>query len=76
MDPQGRLTFFVFRPLSDLVLWLWRLERRVEFLYRPQFDRWLRPGLFSAAQWLQNRRRTDEGLAARRGAGCSRTRRS
>ena len=63
MDPQGRLTFFLFRPLSDLVLWLWRLERRVEFLYRPQFDRWLRPGLFSGAQWLQNRRRTDEGLA-------------
>ena len=63
MDPQGRLTFFVFRPLTDLVLWLWRLERRVEFLYRPQFDRWLRPGLFSTAQWLQNRRRTDEGLA-------------
>jgi hypothetical protein len=63
MDPQGRLTFFVFRPLSDLVLWLWRLERRVEFLYRPHFDKWLRPGLFSGAQWLQNRRRTDEGLA-------------
>ncbi len=63
MDPQGRLTFFLFRPLSDLVLWLWRLERRVEFLYRPQFDRWFRPGLFSAAQWLQNRRRSDEGLA-------------
>lgn len=63
MDPQGRLTFFLFRPLTDLVLWLWRLERRVEFLYRPEFDRWLRPGLFSAAQWLQNRKRTDEGLA-------------
>jgi hypothetical protein len=63
MDPQGRLTFFLFRPLTDLVLWLWRLERRVEFLYRPQFDRWLRPGLFSTAQWLQNRKRTDEGLA-------------
>jgi hypothetical protein len=62
MDPQGRLTFFLFRPLTDLVLWLWRLERRVEFLYRPHFDRWLRPGLFSTAQWLQNRRRTDEGL--------------
>jgi hypothetical protein len=63
MDPQGRLTFFLFRPLTDLVLWLWRLERRVEFLYRPQFDRWFRPGLFSTAQWLQNRKRTDEGLA-------------
>jgi hypothetical protein len=63
MDPQGRLTFFLFRPLTDLVLWLWRLERRVEFLYRPQFDRWVRPGLFSGAQWLQNRRRADERLA-------------
>ena len=63
MDPQGRLTFLVLRPLSDLVMWLWHLERRFEFLYRPQFDRWLRPPLFNAAQWLQNRRRTDEHLA-------------
>src|SRR3954451_15825230 len=63
MDPQGRLTFFVFRPLSDFFLWLWHLERRVEFLYRPHFDRWLRPPLFSMAQRLQNRRRPDEGLA-------------
>jgi len=62
MDPQGKLTFLLFRPLSDLVLWLWRLERRIEFLYRPQFDRWLRPPLFSTAQWLQNKRRTDERL--------------
>ena len=54
MNPQGPFTFFVFRPLSDLVLWLWRLERRIEFLYRPRFDRWLRPPLFAAAQWLQN----------------------
>jgi hypothetical protein len=63
MDPQGPITFWVFRPLSDLFLWLWRLERRAEFLYRPQFDRWFRPPLFSVAQWLQNRRRPDEGLA-------------
>jgi hypothetical protein len=68
MDPQGKLTFLVFRPLSDLVLWLWRLERRLEFLYRPHFDRWLRPPLFNAAQRLQNKRRTDEhlGLAEER----------
>jgi hypothetical protein len=63
MDPQGPLTFLVFRPLSDLVLWLWRLERRIEFLYRQPFDRAFRSPLFSAAQWLQNRRRRDEGLA-------------
>jgi hypothetical protein len=62
MDPQGRLTFIVFRPLSDLFLRLWRLERRIEFLYRPQFDRWLRPPLFSIAQWLQTRRRPDQEL--------------
>jgi hypothetical protein len=62
MDPQGRLAFIVFRPLSDLFLWLWRIERRFEYLFRPQFDRWLRPPLFDFAQWLQNRRRTDEGL--------------
>jgi hypothetical protein len=63
MDPQGPVTFAVFRPLSDLFLWLWRIERRFEFLYRPQFDRWLRPPLFTAAQWVQNRRRPNEGLA-------------
>jgi hypothetical protein len=62
MDPQGKLTFLVFRPLSDLFLWSWRMERRVEYLYRPQFDRWLRPPLFAFLQWLQNRRRPDEGL--------------
>jgi len=62
MDPQGRLTFVVFRPLSDLVLWVWRLERRIEFLYRPTFDRWFRWPLFSTAQWLQNLRRRDERL--------------
>ncbi len=62
MDPQGRLTFIVFRPLSDLFLWLWRLERRIEFVYRPTFDRWLRLPLFSTAQWLQNLRRHDQGL--------------
>ena len=62
MNPQGLLTYLVFRPLSDLFLWLWRLERRVEFLYRPQFDRSLRPPLFSAAQALLNLRRPDEHL--------------
>ena len=40
LSPQGLFTFLVLRPVSDLFLWLWRLERRMEFLYRPQFDRW------------------------------------
>ena len=53
----------MLRPLSDLFLWLWRLERRLEFLYRPQFDRRLRGPLFDAVQRLQNSLRTDEHLA-------------
>ena len=36
-------TFFVLRPLNDLVMVFWRIERRFEFLYRQPFDRWLRP---------------------------------
>jgi hypothetical protein len=63
VEPDGRLTQLVFRPLSELFLFVWRLERRVEFLYRPYFDRWLRPPLFALAQRLQNLRRTDDGLA-------------
>src|SRR5690349_2459592 len=60
--PQGLFTFLVLRPASDLFLWLWRLERRIEFLYRPQFDKWCRPPLFSAAQTLHNALRKDEHL--------------
>jgi hypothetical protein len=63
LDPAGLLTFLLVRPLSDLFLWAWRLERRIEFLYRPQFDRWLRPPLFAAMQAWQNARRPDEQLA-------------
>lgn len=63
MQPDGWLTPLVLRPLSELFLFLWRLERRLEFLYRPYFDRWLRPPLFAMAQKLQNQRREDEGLA-------------
>ena len=62
VDPEGPFTFLVLRPLSDLFLWLWRLERRTEFLYRPQFDRWCRPALFSWAQAWQNSRRPDQHL--------------
>jgi hypothetical protein len=61
-DPEGLFAFLVLRPLSDMFTWVWRLERRFEFLYRPQFDRWLRPPLFSFAQALQNTRRPDEHL--------------
>jgi hypothetical protein len=61
MNPEGSFTFFVLRPMSDLFLWTWRLERRFEFLYRPQFDRWIRPVLFAMLQGLQNvLRRKDE----------------
>src|SRR6266849_1254945 len=60
--PQGLATYLILRPLSDLFLWVWRLERRTEFLYRPQFDKWLRPPLFSFAQAVQNSRRRDEHL--------------
>ena len=63
LDPQGTFTYAVLRPLSDLFLWLWRLERRIEFLYRPQFDRRLRGPLFEAVQRVQNSLRTDEHLA-------------
>jgi hypothetical protein len=38
------------------------VERRFEFLYRRWFDRWLRPPLFAAAQWLQNLFRRNEHL--------------
>src|SRR5262252_1910875 len=60
--PQGPFSFLFLRPASDLFLWLWRLERRIEFLYRPRFDKWCRPPLFSAAQALQNVLRKDEHL--------------
>jgi hypothetical protein len=32
MNPEGRFTFLILRPLNDLVLCLLRLERRAEFL--------------------------------------------
>jgi hypothetical protein len=62
MDPEGSFTFFVLRPLSDLFVWLWRLERRFEFLYRPAFDRWLRPPMFAFLQGFQNVLRRDDHL--------------
>ena len=70
IDPGGLLTFLPIRPLSDLFLWAWRLERRAEFLYRPWFDRWLRPPLFAALQALQNARASDEHLALAESGSC------
>ena len=61
-NPQGLPAYLVLRPLSDLFLWAWRLERRLEFLYRPWFDKRLRPPLFAAAQALQNARRAKSQL--------------
>jgi hypothetical protein len=52
----------VLRPLSDFTLWVWHIERRFEFLYRRWFDRWFRPPLFAAAQWMQNLFRRNEYL--------------
>lgn len=59
----GLVSYHVLRPINDLVLWLWRMQRRTEFLYRRQFDRWLTPPLFALAQKLVNARRVDEHLA-------------
>jgi hypothetical protein len=63
MNPEGLFTYLVLRPLSDLFIWLWRLERRFEFLYRPEFDRWLRPPLFAFLQAVQNALRPNEHLS-------------
>jgi hypothetical protein len=62
MNPQGFFTYLILRPLSDLFVWLWRLERRFEFLYRRAFDRWLTPPLFAFFQALQNALRRNEHL--------------
>lgn len=62
MNPQGRFTYFVLRPLSDLFLWTWRLERRFEFLYRARFDCWFRGPLFELLQWVQNLFRRNQHL--------------
>src|SRR6476620_5813950 len=62
MNPDGRFAFFVVRPLSDLFLCAWRIERRFEFLWRPRFDGWLRPSLFRFLQAVQNLLRRNEHL--------------
>jgi hypothetical protein len=62
MDTRGLISYHVLRPINDLVLWIWRLQRRTEFLYRRQLDRWLTPRLFWLVQKLVNARRADEHL--------------
>jgi hypothetical protein len=57
------LTYFGLQPISELGIWAWRLERRTEFLWREQFDRYLLPPAFAAVQALLNAGRRDEGLA-------------
>jgi len=63
MDIRRLLSYHVLRPVNDLILWLWRLQRRTEFLYRRHLDRWLTPRLFALAQKAVNARREDEHLA-------------
>ncbi len=62
---MNSLSYFALQPISELAIWGWRLERRTEFLWRDQFDRYLRPTLFEAAQKLltATRRNQDPGLA-------------
>jgi hypothetical protein len=59
---MNSLSYFALQPISELGIWGWRLERRTEFLWREQFDRYLLPSLFGAAQALLNATRSDEGL--------------
>ncbi|HWF73558.1 MAG TPA: hypothetical protein VG186_09450 [Solirubrobacteraceae bacterium] len=60
---MNSLTYFALRPVGELAIWGWRLERRTEFLWRDQFDHYLRPPLFAAAQTLTNAGKSDQGLA-------------
>jgi hypothetical protein len=59
---MNSLSYFGLQPISDLAIWGWRLERRTEFLWRDQFDRYLVPPLFAIAQAMLVARRVDEGL--------------
>jgi hypothetical protein len=59
---MNSLSYFALQPISELGIWGWRLERRTEFLWREQFDRYLLPVLFGAAQAVLNATRQDEEL--------------
>jgi hypothetical protein len=60
---MNTLSYFALQPISELSIWGWRLERRTEFMWRDQFDRFLLPPLFAAAQAMLNATRPNEGLA-------------
>lgn len=60
---SGLAKDLTLRPLSDLGTGMWLLERRTEFLWRDQFDRFLLPPQFALAQSLLNLTRADEHLA-------------
>ncbi len=60
---MNSLSCFALQPLSELSVWGWRLERRTEFLWRDQFDRFLLPPLFAATQAALNATRRNQGLA-------------
>lgn len=62
MNASGLLKDLVLRPLSDVTRGVWLLERRTEFLWRDQFDRFLRPPLFAVAQALVNAQRPRDSL--------------
>ncbi len=63
MNISGLLSDLTLRPLSDLGIGLWLVERRTEFLWRNHFDRLLRPPVFAAAQALLNVQRRNQHLA-------------
>jgi len=60
---MNSLSYFALQPISELAIWGWRLERRTEFLWRDQFDRFLLPPLFAAAQAMLNTTRPNQELA-------------
>jgi hypothetical protein len=62
VSTPGLFSSIVLRPLSDIGFNILLAEKRLQFLYRDQFDRTLRDPLFAAAQILLNARRRNEHL--------------
>lgn len=58
MNTRMRLLKFI----HDLLVKVLHLERRLEPLFRPQWNRWFREPIARILQYLINRRRRDEGL--------------